>query len=59
MDFDDDSGEDGSKVLPANLLGESYAASEIITMTTVDQEQYTCILPDLTGEATPKVSTLD
>ena len=50
----DGSGE-GMKVLPASFLEESYSDSEIITMTTIDQEQYTCVLPDLTGEAAPKV----
>ena len=44
------------KVLPAQILGESYSASEAVTMTTIDQEQYTCVLPDLSGEATTKVS---
>ena len=46
---------DGAKVLPASFLEESYSASETITMTTIDQEQYTCVLPDLTGEAAPRV----
>lgn len=55
----DDGASDGSgegvEVLPASFLEESYSASETITMTTIDQEQYTCVLPDLTGEAAPKV----
>ena len=42
-------------MLPASFLEESYSDSEIITITTVDQEQYTCVLPDLTGESAPKV----
>ena len=45
------------KVLPASFLEESYSASETITMTTIDKEKYTCVLPDLTGEAAPTVST--
>jgi hypothetical protein len=52
----DGTGE-GVKVLPASFLEESYSASETIAMTTIDQEQYTCVLPDLTGEAAPKVQS--
>lgn len=56
-DQSSDEGGDGVKVLPASFLEESYSASETITMTTIDKEKYTCVLPDLTGEAAPTVST--
>ena len=46
---------DTPKVLPDQLLSESYSASETVTMTTVDNEQYTCLLPDLSGERTHRV----
>ena len=44
------------KVLPSTLVSESYSASETVTMTTVDHEKYTCLLPDLSGEWSSKVS---
>ena len=55
---DDEASDDSETimVLPASLLEESYSASETITMTTIDQERYTCVLPDVTGDADPKVS---
>ena len=45
-----------AKVLPSTLVSESYSASEMVTMTTVNDEQYTCLLPDLSGESSSKVS---
>lgn len=58
VDGDQNSDEDGDgvEVQPASFLEESYSASETITVTTIDQEQYTCVLPDLTGEAASRVS---
>ena len=48
-----------AKVLPSTLVSESYSASETVTMTTVDDERYTCLLPDLSGESSSKVSHVD
>ena len=52
---DEEVAMDTPKVLPDQLLSESYSASETVTMTTVDNEQYTCLLPDLSGERTHRV----